>query len=309
MQRIGHLAAAAAGRARPVVRNGSRLQLGYLYGGVVTYQAGEILCPRLLTDFELVLVIEGDVSYTSDGRTYAIPPGGMVFGRPGFHEAYRWDERGRTRHAYIHFGIDEIPADWPACEAWPRTHPQPDPVVAALFRHVLQHVWEHPRWPAMAPGPGDCRLVEALIDAFLEKQHTEAERIESERPEPVRRALKRMREIIDEDAQRSVSLADLARAAGVTEKHLCRLFARTLGHTPVRTYNLLRLQLGLALLSRSNLAVKEIALRCGYENAFHFSRVFGKAFGAAPTRVREALLRGQVPPNPLPTDLTPRIYW
>ena len=290
--------------------SGAHLRLRYMYGGVVVYQAGEALAPRTLTDYELVLVLEGRVSYTSDGRAYPVPPGGMVLGRPGFREHYRWDPGHRTRHAYFHFGINEIPLDWPAPDTWPRTRSDPDPVVVALFRHAMQHIYEHPRWPAEAPERGDCRIVEALVDAFLETHGQSQAHLEEERPEPVRRAVKWMREVIDESPGRAVELGDVARAASVTEKHLCRLFTRALGHAPMQTYALLRLQLAMALLARSNLSVKEIAERCGYDNALYFSRVFSKAYGAAPSRVRAALLRGEPPPpNPLPTDITPRVYW
>jgi len=296
--------------ALPSPAVGPYLRLGYMYGGVVVYQAGESLALRKLTDYELVLIIEGKVSYISDDRVYAVPPGGIILGRPGFREQYRWDPRQRTRHAYFHFSIDQIPSDWPAPEKWPRTRPDPNPVIVALFRHVMQHINEHPRWPAETPKRGDCRVVEALMDAFLERHGVDEARVDEKRPEPVGRALKRMREIIDEDPGHAVNLTDLAKASNVTEKHLCRLFTHTMGHSPMQTYGLLRLQLAMALLARSNLNIKEIAERCGYDNPLYFSRVFAKTYGAAPSHIRESLLRGKPPPpNPLPTDITPRVYW
>ncbi|MCX7425339.1 MAG: hypothetical protein NTW96_06900 [Planctomycetia bacterium] len=42
----------------PPTANG-RLELTYLYGGVVQYRAGETLRPRVLNDYELVLILEG----------------------------------------------------------------------------------------------------------------------------------------------------------------------------------------------------------------------------------------------------------
>jgi len=46
----------------------SSLRLGYVHGGVVVYRPGESLPERILPDYELVLVIEGDVVYRRDGR-------------------------------------------------------------------------------------------------------------------------------------------------------------------------------------------------------------------------------------------------
>ena len=68
---------------------GSRLRLGYLYGGEVLYRAGEDLLPRLLDDFEFVYLISGEVSYTVDGVTHRASPGAMILGRPGGNEHYR----------------------------------------------------------------------------------------------------------------------------------------------------------------------------------------------------------------------------
>ena len=78
----------------------------------------------------------------------------------------------------------------------------------------------------------------------------------------------------------------------------------------MRTYNLMRLQLSLALLARTNLSIKQIADRCGYDNQFYFSRCFTKAFSRSPRQVRQDMSRGvPPPPSPLPVDMTPRVYW
>jgi transcriptional regulator GlxA family with amidase domain len=78
----------------------------------------------------------------------------------------------------------------------------------------------------------------------------------------------------------------------------------------MRTYNLMRLQLSLALLARTNLTIKQIANRCGYDNQFYFSRCFTKAFDRSPNRVRRDLTLGVPPPaSPLPVDITPRVHW
>jgi len=161
----------------------NRLQLSYLYGGAVQYQAGEHRGPRVLPDHEFVLILEGNVSYQVQRREYAAP-------------------------------------------------------------------------------------------------------------------------------HRTLSLPHLSRVAGVNAKHLCRLFRRSLGHPPIETHRLLRLQLALALLTRSNLTVKQIAHRCGFDDPAYFSRCFMKAFRRSPRAVRKRLAGGlPPPPNPLPVDVSPRLSW
>ncbi|MBN2021357.1 MAG: helix-turn-helix transcriptional regulator [Pirellulales bacterium] len=293
--------------SRPAV---GRLELAYLYGGVVQYCAGETLGPRMLGDYELVLIIEGQVSYRLDHREHRAPPGSILLARPGFHEAYRWDPVVPTRHAYFHFDIVRPAYDWPLPASWPFLRTRPAPVLGAMFRHVIQLIYCHPTWPAVPPGPAECRVVETLISLFLEEQVAENTESEYGRPEPVHRTLRWMRQTLDDDPQRPVGLDDLVRVACVTDKHLCRLFRKTVGWPPMRTYNLMRLQLSLALLTRTNLTIKQIASRCGYDNQFYFTRCFTKVFARSPNRVRQDLSRGvPPPPSPLPVDMTPRVRW
>ncbi|NLE37499.1 MAG: AraC family transcriptional regulator [Pirellulaceae bacterium] len=287
-----------------------RLELNYLYGGVVQYRAGETLGPRVLGDYELVLIVEGQVAYRVGHREYPAPPDSVILARPGFHEAYRWDPVGRTRHAYFHFDIARLPEDWPDPNAWPIVRNHPAPVIGGLFRHVIQLIHSHPTWPAAPPGPGECRVVETLISLFIEEHLAGNTQYECGRPEAVHRTLRWMRQVLDDDPRRPVRLEDLVRVACVTDKHLCRLFRKTLGWSPMRTYNLMRLQLSLALLARTNLSIKQIADRCGYDNQFYFSRCFTKVFSRSPNRVRQELSLGvPPPPSPLPVDMTPRVHW
>ena len=292
-------------------KSGSRLKLTYLHGGEVVYQPQESIGPRILSDFEMVYVIEGPITYISDGVSYAVPPGGFVLGRPGFQEVYQWNTQGPTRHAYFHFGMEYYPSDWPAPSDWPRVRTELSPVCASLFRHIIQHIYEHNDWPAARPAAKDCRLVETLIDTFIENHQDETVSFERARPEPVRRALLWMAQQVEEHPQQSMTLSRIAKQANVTEKHLCRLFSRSIGHSPMQTFTLLKLQTARTLLNRSNLSIKEIAERCGFENPLYFSRRFSQAYGCPPTTYREQLRRGNLDiiQNILPVDLTPRSRW
>jgi transcriptional regulator GlxA family with amidase domain len=59
---------------------------------------------------------------------------------------------------------------------------------------------------------------------------------------------------------------------------------------------ILRLELALGLLARSNLNVGQIAGRVGFGSAFHFSRRFKRAFGSSPTQMRARLAAGAPQP-------------
>lgn len=87
-------------------------------------------------------------------------------------------------------------------------------------------------------------------------------------------------------ADRDLSVAAVARAVGLSERHLSRVFAET-GTTFSRAVLERRLEAAHQLLSRpGGAAVAVVARRCGFVSASHFSRVFRERYGRTPVEVR-----------------------
>ena len=79
-----------------------------------------------------------------------------------------------------------------------------------------------------------------------------------------------------------LKIRDMAQALGVSVRTIETKARRHLGH-PIREEILrLRLSEGVALLTNSRLTIAEIAARCGFCNASHFSRAVKAAFGYPP---------------------------
>jgi len=295
----------------PMAVSPARLRLRYLYGTVVVYRPGDELPPRVLEDYEIVLMLEGTASYQLGGKMHKVPPGGIILAQPGFREKYAWDRQRPTRHAYLHFDFAAPPRALPPPSRWPVVIPEPDPVVAPMMRHLLGRVASRKGagWPSLRAGTEQEAFLAVLLRVLVEPARVTGPR-GPELPEQVHAGLAAMRDVLETDPCRPVSLDELAARASVTGKHLCRLFRASLGHPPLATFRLLKLQLAMALLGRSNLSVKEIALRCGFDNPLYFTRIFTRVYQAPPTAVRARLRRGQPPPrNPLPPEITPRVHW
>ncbi|MEN9470278.1 MAG: hypothetical protein RL630_2011, partial [Verrucomicrobiota bacterium] len=137
------------------IRASDRLTLKYIYGSVVHYRPGDKLALRVLEDFELVLMIEGTASYHLGDHASQAPPGSLILARPGFQEAYTWDAKSPTRHAYVHFDIESIPRDWPPLENWPVLIENPDPVITPMLRHLIGRIASHGEtaWPILSAKP------------------------------------------------------------------------------------------------------------------------------------------------------------
>ena len=83
-----------------------------------------------------------------------------------------------------------------------------------------------------------------------------------------------------------LSRAAMARFAGVSERHLDRLFARLRGTTFLADYRRIRLDHADKLLRQSTLSVAEIAFATGFSSASHFARAYAAAFGRSPRQAR-----------------------
>ena len=79
-------------------------------------------------------------------------------------------------------------------------------------------------------------------------------------------------------------LADAARKCGISGVHLCRLFQRYAEETPHAYLTRLKINHAADCIARMNLLVKEAAAEVGFEDSYHFSRVFKKVVGIPPSR-------------------------
>ncbi|MGB9033594.1 MAG: helix-turn-helix domain-containing protein [Paeniglutamicibacter sp.] len=110
---------------------------------------------------------------------------------------------------------------------------------------------------------------------------------------PVRAYLATARAHIDAHlAQSDLSSARLARAVGISERHLTRVFAEA-GTTPARYVLATRLERAREHLSDGRFrgsTIAEVGASVGFVSAAHFSRAFRQHFGYSPTE-----LRGELP--------------
>jgi AraC-like DNA-binding protein len=261
--------------------------------GFAVYPPGATFGPRILSDYELVWIVDGDVEYQADGKTYAAPPGTILLARPGMRESYLWDPVRQTRHAYIHFGLRVPRGALPQEDTWPLARRMPDgDILRPMFRHVA--------WLLEHAGQGDAALVEGsmrhLVAGFVLGRFETKSEGATGLPLAVQRALRFAGERWAKTTE-PPSLAELARAASVSPGHLARLFHASLGVSPLAALRLLRLERAAAMLARSNLSIKEVAASSGFESPFHFSRRFKDVYGVSPRAFRARLESGAPAPN------------
>ena len=93
--------------------------------------------------------------------------------------------------------------------------------------------------------------------------------------------------IMDEDNLTGHSLAELAEALGVTDRHLRRLFLAEYGVTPVQYLQTQRLLLAKNLLTDTGLSMMDVAFAAGFTSLRRFNDVFQSHYRMAPSHLRK----------------------
>ena len=104
---------------------------------------------------------------------------------------------------------------------------------------------------------------------------------------PVRHLL-RARDLADARYFEPLTVADLARAAGLSPAHFSREFRRAFGEAPHQYLLTRRLERAAALLRNTDRPVTEICFAVGLSSLGSFTTSFGRIYGATPQAYRDA---------------------
>jgi len=92
--------------------------------------------------------------------------------------------------------------------------------------------------------------------------------------------------IINEQLTRKLNVGELASALGVSESSLAHKCRKILHYPPARLFQRIKMERAMQMLKSTDMLVKEVSDYLGFENQFHFSRAFKKAFGKAPSNIK-----------------------
>lgn len=153
----------------------------------------------------------------------------------------------------------------------------PDPWLGELTRRIDQVI--------TAGDPAGDTVLDSLATEFL----AQLDRRLAGRASSPPAWLSRVRELL-EDSHGAVSVAALAREAGVHRVHLARAFREHLGMPVTERARALRLASAQRLLLTTDLPLAEVAARTGWADQSHLTRAIRRAFGTTPAALRRARL-------------------
>ena len=127
----------------------------------------------------------------------------------------------------------------------------------------------------------------ALLDSFAHQLSHHAEdlavAIDGREPEAILKARKFIHSHLDEP----LPLATVARQAGLSESHFCRVFKEITGLTLTDYVTRARIAWARKELLRPAARISEIAFKVGFQSLSQFNRSFAKVVGCSPSKFRE----------------------
>jgi len=140
------------------------------------------------------------------------------------------------------------------------------------------------------PSPANGLFVEHLAMAiqthFLARYVTRSRLPRPPRSGLTARQLRIAKQALYENLDGSTPLRSIARECGLSPSHFARAFAISVGQPPHQWLLEQRVDRARQLLGDSTLPLSEIAIRCGFADQSHFTRVFSAKTGLAPGRWR-----------------------
>lgn len=213
---------------------------------------------------ELELVLDGQAICQVEDEYHVVGPGHMIWHRGGERTIFSNARSDDYECPILAFEIDTgRVATPPRLSYW-------DGVISArqFCEDALIHFTRNPQ-----PSVDFCRYLYGCC-----KVH--AQPVNSDRTLPDR-VLHRALGFICERYSVSLGVADIARAAHVSESHLHTLFRDRLGRTPYQVLVQYRMEQAVRLLIRQR-PIKQVVSACGFESESGFIRAFKRRYGLPP---------------------------
>lgn len=153
------------------------------------------------------------------------------------------------------------------------------------FGGEIRKAWE--RNPLIPPDKYNATV--RLLSFFAEQLSSLANQLVLERQNAEPPLVQRAREYIDKHKTEPLSLTDVAKAAGASVFHFCKVFRKSTGIKFTDYVARVRLEDVRTQLVNPNKRISEVAYDVGFQSLTQFNRMFKRVFGQSPTEFREHL--------------------
>lgn len=127
-------------------------------------------------------------------------------------------------------------------------------------------------------------VLEGLIGKLRKKKPTTTEETITDN-----KTFNSMIDYIKDNFTEKISLDILSEKFGFSKNYICGMFSKYLNTSLTCYLTEIRMAHAQKLLKDSKLLMKEVAMECGYEEYYHFSRVFKAYYGISPKEMQDEI--------------------
>ncbi|MDQ0058763.1 AraC family transcriptional regulator [Paenibacillus harenae] len=261
---------------------------------------------RVIYDYELLYVKDGDIRVTIENQVYHGVPGDLFLFKPMQPHSILLLNNKKLHQPHIHFDLFYQP-DSPQVKVSYKPLKSMTEQEKAFFREDITPYLDYPL-------PNHIRLNQpVVIEQFIFDIIHELERKLPYHEIAVKglfiqlwiqllreihwhnnmhlmskwEQLDRVKNYIGHRTDQEITLDELTDIANLSKYYLCRLFKKAYGTTPIQYHTAIRLEKAKQLIQLTNLPLTEIADKLGFQSIYAFSRAFRKLENVSPSFYRK----------------------
>ena len=242
---------------------------------------------------EIAMILDGEGEFQVDGRVYPVRKGDLLLLNPGVSHQSR-NVEGKRPATEFYAAFTNIHFRDMDCNQirFPRgtflLHPK-----EKTFLH-LTRLAESMMLESCSAQPGRYFMLKAYLTQMIlllyreqvtcEKPKAQGYIFESANKKYV---VEQIVDYLDHHYSEKISLDQIAQNMYLSPFYISRIFKSQVGDTPINYLINLRMEKARELLvEKQDCSIQEIAQCVGYEDAYHFSKLFKKHYGNSPSQYR-----------------------
>jgi AraC-like DNA-binding protein len=261
--------------------------------------------PRDIWDYEILYLMEGELLVTVNNQSYHGVPGDLFIFKPLETHSIKTIGEKQVRQPHLHFDLVEQPNSAEVSISFRRETDMSESektqfradllsgtaydlpnhlrlenteiIEKKIFEIISEYQMKMPLYEFNLKG----MMINLLAHIIREYRWSQTPYLQRNMKD-----LLHMQQYLNHHIDREVTLEELSRKFNISKYYLLRLYKSTFQMSPIQYHRAVRLEQAKQLIQYTNLSMKEIADRLGYQNIHAFSRAFKAKEGVAPSELR-----------------------
>lgn len=226
-------------------------------------------------DYHILLIANGICEVLHKGKIHTLTVGNLVLYAP--YEEQQYAFKTDSASLWCHFAGTAVSEILNSCNMQSGVYTlEPNKYISEAFIEVIQRFHQQGR-----ENFASASLLELIYNIQEANQAHKPYEKKYDLLQPVLT-------YINMNYDKPITLDMLAKKFGYSKSGFSHIFSKTLGTSPIKYINDIRLNSACEMLSSTNLSISAIAITCGFNDPLYFSRLFFKKYKTTPSEYRKS---------------------